>query len=85
MWTQEALQELAQTRLQDRRFIMVANREPYQHRYAGGRIECVPAASGMVSALEPIIRTCGGTWIGHGCLLARARWGPTLASTRART
>jgi trehalose 6-phosphate synthase len=66
MWTQEALQELAQTRLQDRRFIMVANREPYQHRYAGGRIECVPAASGMVSALEPIIRTCGGTWIAHG-------------------
>ena len=32
----------------DHRLIVVANREPYQHRYNAGRIECVPPASGMV-------------------------------------
>jgi trehalose 6-phosphate synthase len=66
MWTKDALQELIQTRLGDRRLILVANREPYLHRYAGNRIECVPPASGMVSALEPIMRACGGVWVAHG-------------------
>jgi trehalose 6-phosphate synthase len=66
MWTKEALHDLIQERLKDQRLILVANREPYQHRYAGGRIECVPPASGMVSALEPILRACGGVWVAHG-------------------
>jgi trehalose 6-phosphate synthase len=66
MWTKDALQELIQTRLRDHRFIVVANREPYLHRHVGGRIECVPPASGMVSALDPILKACGGVWIGHG-------------------
>ncbi|TMQ35299.1 MAG: trehalose-6-phosphate synthase [Planctomycetota bacterium] len=66
MWTREALQELIQQNLRDHQFILVANREPYLHRYSGGRVECVPPASGMVSALDPIMRACGGVWIAHG-------------------
>ena len=66
MWTKESLLELIQTRLQDYPLIVVANREPYLHRFVSGRIECVPPVSGMVSALDPILRACGGTWIAHG-------------------
>ncbi|HYV39662.1 MAG TPA: trehalose-6-phosphate synthase [Gemmataceae bacterium] len=66
MWNKDALQDLIHTRLADHPLILVANREPYQHRFAGGRIECVPPASGMVSALEPIMRSCGGVWVAHG-------------------
>src|SRR5438445_5253401 len=66
MWTQEALQELIQERLAGHRFIIVANREPYTHTLAQGRIACVPAVSGMVSALDPILRASGGVWIAHG-------------------
>jgi alpha,alpha-trehalose-phosphate synthase [UDP-forming] len=66
MWTKDALQEMIRTQVGDRRFILVGNREPYQHRYAGGRIECVPPASGMVSALEPILCASGGVWVAHG-------------------
>jgi alpha,alpha-trehalose-phosphate synthase [UDP-forming] len=66
MWTKDALQDLIHAKLGDRRLILVANREPYLHRFAGGKIECVPPASGMVSALEPIMRACGGVWIAHG-------------------
>jgi trehalose 6-phosphate synthase len=66
MWTKDALQDLTQSKLRDHQLLLVANREPYLHRYVGGRIECVPPASGMVSALEPILRACGGVWIGHG-------------------
>jgi trehalose 6-phosphate synthase len=66
MWTKDALHDLVQTRLGDRPLVLLANREPYHHRFAGGRIECVPPASGMVSALEPILRACGGVWVAHG-------------------
>lgn len=66
MWTKDALQDMIRGKLGGRRLIVVANREPYLHRFAGGKIECVSPASGMVSALEPIMRACGGTWIAHG-------------------
>jgi trehalose 6-phosphate synthase len=66
MWSIDALKELIHKRLGDRRLIVVANREPYLHRFIEGRIECVPPVSGMVSALDPIVRACGGTWIAHG-------------------
>ena len=66
MWTKKALQELIHTKLGDHRLILVANREPYLHRFLGGKVECVPPASGMVSALEPIMRACGGVWVAHG-------------------
>jgi alpha,alpha-trehalose-phosphate synthase [UDP-forming] len=65
MWTKNALQELIQTKLGDRRLILVGNREPYLHRFVDGKIQCEPPASGMVSALEPIMRACGGVWIAH--------------------
>lgn len=66
MWTREALHELIETRLRDHRLIVVANREPYIHRVVGDRVECVLPASGMATALDPIMRACGGTWVAHG-------------------
>jgi trehalose 6-phosphate synthase len=66
MWTKEALHDLIETKLGDHRLIVVANREPYLHRHSNGRIECVPTVSGMVSALDPILRATDGVWIGHG-------------------
>jgi trehalose 6-phosphate synthase len=66
VWTKEALHDLIEAKLCDHPLILVANREPYQHRFANGTIECVPPASGMVSALDPIMRACGGVWIAHG-------------------
>ena len=66
MWTKEALQDLIEVKLRGYRFIVVSNREPYIHRYTGDQIECVQPASGLASALEPIMRACAGVWIAHG-------------------
>ena len=66
MWNRDVLHELIETRLHDYQIIVIANREPYLHRYANGKIECVPPASGMVSAIDPILRASGGVWIAHG-------------------
>jgi alpha,alpha-trehalose-phosphate synthase [UDP-forming] len=65
-WTRNALCEFVQTKLDGYRFIVVSNREPFQHRHAGGRIECIQPAGGMASALDPVMRACGGLWIAHG-------------------
>jgi trehalose 6-phosphate synthase len=47
--------------------LVVANREPYIHeRETGGGIRVVHPASGLVTALEPVMRACSGTWIAHG-------------------
>jgi trehalose 6-phosphate synthase len=66
VWTKEGLYELIQTRLSGYRLIVVSNREPYSHVRAHRGIECVRPASGMVTALDPILCACGGTWVAHG-------------------
>ncbi|HTU48805.1 MAG TPA: trehalose-6-phosphate synthase [Bryobacteraceae bacterium] len=66
VWTRDVLSEFVRTKLDGYRFIVVSNREPFQHRRAGGRIECIQPASGMASALDPVMRACGGLWIAHG-------------------
>jgi trehalose 6-phosphate synthase len=46
--------------------VVIANREPYIHQRKGDKIEVIRPASGLVTALEPILRQCGGLWIAHG-------------------
>ncbi|HEX6084768.1 MAG TPA: trehalose-6-phosphate synthase [Thermoanaerobaculia bacterium] len=49
------------------RLVVIANRQPYAHEWAsGGGILVRRPASGLVTGIEPILRACGGTWIGHG-------------------
>lgn len=48
------------------KLIVVSNREPYVHEITGQGIRAIRPASGMVTALEPIVRAVGGTWIAHG-------------------
>ena len=66
MWDRNALHELIDSRLRGQRLIVVANREPYIHRYVGDVVECMRPASGMATALDPMMLACGGTWVAHG-------------------
>jgi alpha,alpha-trehalose-phosphate synthase [UDP-forming] len=66
MWTRDALRDLIRTKMQGVKFIVVANREPFIHRYDGDRIVVQKPASGMATALDPIMDASGGTWIAHG-------------------
>jgi len=66
LWTPERLKEHIRTRLQGKPLFVVSNREPYMHVKEGNRIGHVVPASGLVTALEPILRACDGTWIAHG-------------------
>src|SRR5262249_56954323 len=65
-WTRDRLEGVARTRLGGARLIVVANREPYIHRYHGGAVEWIRPAGGLTTALDPMMRACGGVWVAHG-------------------
>jgi trehalose 6-phosphate synthase len=65
-WSPESLRAILHGELRGEDVIVVSNREPYIHQRKGDRIEVQQPASGLVTALEPIMRACSGTWIAHG-------------------
>jgi len=65
-WTPDTLRSILHRDLKGHDVLVVSNREPYVHVHAEGRIETRRPASGLVTALEPIMRACSGTWIAHG-------------------
>jgi len=66
VWTRQMLHDLIATRMEGYNFIVVANREPFIHQYREDKIEVVRPASGLATAIDPIMDACGGTWIAHG-------------------
>jgi len=65
-WTKQRLQEAIRERLDGCKLVVVANREPYIHVYEGSEIHCMRPASGLATALDPVMRACGGVWVAHG-------------------
>lgn len=68
LWTEEKLKDLVRAKLGENALFLVSNREPYLHitDEVTGRAGCIRPASGVVTAIDPIMRACGGTWIAHG-------------------
>ncbi len=65
-WTPDTLRAILHGELRGQEVIVVSNREPYIHVRQGEDITVWRPASGLVTALEPVMRACSGTWIAHG-------------------
>jgi alpha,alpha-trehalose-phosphate synthase [UDP-forming] len=65
-WTAERLRSLLSTQLNGDQVIVVSNREPYIHERSADGIVVKRPASGLVTAVEPVMRACSGTWVAHG-------------------
>jgi len=65
-WTRHRLQNVAVEALQGAKFVVVANREPFSHTFVDGQIRWEEPASGLTTALDPVMRACGGVWVAHG-------------------
>ncbi len=68
IWTAERLRVSLRNKLQEKPLFLVSNREPYMHVFneKDKSIEMIVPASGVVTALEPILLACNGTWIANG-------------------
>ncbi|MGA8541720.1 MAG: hypothetical protein WB566_19610, partial [Terriglobales bacterium] len=62
VWTADRLSVQLRARLEDGRLFVVSNREPYTHQRNGKTIDVVVPPSGLVTALEPVLNACDGTW-----------------------
>jgi trehalose 6-phosphate synthase len=73
-WTPARLKHTLVKHLRGEKVVLLANREPYVHQFkhkegnghAEQEVEVIHPASGLVTALEPVMRACSGTWIAHG-------------------
>ena len=65
-WDARALRDLLAARPASDQVIVVSNRQPFSHEVSMGKVMLTQPASGLVTALEPIVRACHGTWIAHG-------------------
>src|SRR5882724_6440999 len=66
LWTADRLSVQVRTRLDGARLFVVSNREPYIHLRNGKSVDVIVPPSGLVTALEPVLNACDGTWIAHG-------------------
>src|SRR3984957_2431414 len=69
LWTAERLRVSLSVKLQNKPLFVVSNREPYMHQYANGNngaIQVIVPASGLVTALEPVLLASNGTWVANG-------------------
>ncbi|HTS48318.1 MAG TPA: trehalose-6-phosphate synthase [Bryobacteraceae bacterium] len=62
-WTADRLRVFVRGRLGGDHLFAVSNREPYEHVHRDNTIQCRVPASGLVTALEPVLCACEGTWI----------------------
>jgi len=66
IWNPAALRGLLNKQLAGDQVLVVSNREPYIHVRTDQGIMVHRPASGLVTAVEPVMRACSGTWIAHG-------------------
>jgi trehalose 6-phosphate synthase len=67
IWNPQRLKLTLSRQLYGERIVILANREPYiHHRGKDGKVVVQHPASGLVTALEPVMRACSGTWVAHG-------------------
>jgi trehalose-6-phosphate synthase/HAMP domain-containing protein len=66
VWTEERLKQFVEARFGRRPVFVVSNREPVSHVREGRSVREVEPASGLVTALQPIMEACGGVWVAHG-------------------
>jgi trehalose-6-phosphate synthase len=66
LWTAERLRVHMRGRLPEGALFVVSNREPYEHVHQDNSTKVVIPASGLVTAMEPVLLACGGTWIAEG-------------------
>lgn len=65
-WTADRLTVYIRQNTASSRIFAVSNREPYIHVRQGKETVCVVPPSGLVTAIEPVLRACDGVWVALG-------------------
>ena len=63
IWSRNDLEQQVEELFAGHRFLVVSNREPYEHVWVKSRIEVRRPPGGVVTGLDPVMRAAGGTWL----------------------
>jgi trehalose 6-phosphate synthase len=66
LWDGAALRRLMASAPDPQEVIVLSDRQPFTHERVGGQVRVTQPASGLATAMEPVLRACGGTWIAQG-------------------
>jgi len=59
------LEEVVRKKIGGREFVVVSHSEPIVHYYEEDTVKWHKAGGGLVTAIDPVMRACGGTWIAY--------------------
>lgn len=65
-WNAERLHALLKGKLSGEQVIALSNHQPFSHIHTAEGVQVIRQASGLITALEPVLSACGGIWIAHG-------------------
>src|ERR1051326_579972 len=65
-WTRDKLHRFMADKFRGIKLIAVSNREPYIHVRENGKLRCHTPASGLATAIDPMLQASGGVWVAHG-------------------
>ncbi len=60
------LKRVIRKKIGKKKFVVVSHTEPYMHYYSEGQVRWRKAAGGLVTALDPVMQVCKGTWVAYG-------------------
>ena len=63
IWTQKDLEGLVRKLFAGHRFLVVSNREPFEHVWNESRVEARRPPGGVVTGINPVMVATGGTWL----------------------
>ncbi|MDD5557837.1 MAG: trehalose-6-phosphate synthase [bacterium] len=66
MWKRDDLHRLVREKMTDYLLVIVSNREPYVHTMRKGKVVFSRGTGGVITALDPVMRACSGTWVAAG-------------------
>lgn len=66
MWNKDTIKNILKDKIGDDLFIVVSNREPYIHKWREGKVTVDKPASGLVTAMDPMLQACQGIWVASG-------------------
>jgi trehalose 6-phosphate synthase len=66
LWSPQRLRSTLTQYFEGEQIVILANREPYIHEQGPTGMTVQHPASGLVTALEPVMRACSGVWVAHG-------------------
>lgn len=65
-WDKQKVNEILKRNFPEHKFVTVSNRQPYIHNLKKGKVVATRGPGGVITALDPVMKSLGGVWVCSG-------------------